>query len=131
MKLHESRPRISLSDEYIASDEPESIKCSLERIDEICTVFNAKIEQISVDVMSPFPSYGLIRAAMLRERLFRETGNYEHMVAADSLALMVRHFSRRWNHAGKIKFNLDIKAYKGQANCWILLSKIASHSDQS
>jgi hypothetical protein len=104
MTLHESRPRTSLSKEYFSSNEPESLKSSLELVHRICTVFNIRIEQVSVDAMSPFPPYGLIRGAILREQLFKETGDYSHMIAADSLTLMVRHFSRRWKNAGETNF---------------------------
>ncbi|KUJ23808.1 uncharacterized protein LY89DRAFT_726866 [Mollisia scopiformis] len=101
MTLHESRPRTSLSEEYLNCDQPESLRSSLERIHGLCTRFNARIEQVSVDAMSPFPPYGLIRAATLRHQLFKETGDYSHITAADSLTLMVKHFSKRWKRAGK------------------------------
>ncbi|CZR56104.1 uncharacterized protein PAC_05992 [Phialocephala subalpina] len=102
MTLHESRPRKSLSEDYLHCDQPESLRSSLERMHKICSVFNERIEQASVDAMSPFPPYGLIRAATLRERLFKETGDGSHMAAAESLALMVKHFSKRWKNAGKL-----------------------------
>ncbi|KAE8446351.1 hypothetical protein EG329_012100 [Mollisiaceae sp. DMI_Dod_QoI] len=101
MTLHESRLRTSLSEEYLNCDQPESLRSSLERVHRICTVFNERIDQVSIDAMSPFPPYGLIKAATLRERLFKETGDHSQMAAADSLTLMAKHFSRRWKNAGK------------------------------
>lgn len=102
MTLHESRPRISLSEDYLHCEQPESLRSSLERIHKVCSVFNERIEQVSIDAMSPFPPYGLIRAATLRDRLFKETGDDLHVAAADSLTLMVKHFSKRWKNAGKL-----------------------------
>lgn len=100
MTLHESRPRTSLADEYLKYDQPESLRSSLERVHKISTGFNTRIEQVRIGAMSPFPPQGLFKAATIRYELFKETGDYAHVAAADSLTLMVKHFSKRWKHAG-------------------------------
>lgn len=101
MTLHESRPEIALPANFNNSDMPESLKSALDRINKVSTKFNLKIQQVNSEALSPFPPYGLSKAAATQYRLWSETSDVKHLEAADSLLLMIRYFSKRWLSAGK------------------------------
>lgn len=100
MTIHESCPKSSPGANACQPPRPESLQSSLERITFISKKFNEKICQVDFEAISPFPPYGIHKAALVQSHLWRETGGLRYHEAATSLTLMVKHFSKRWKKAG-------------------------------
>ena len=100
MTIHEYRPKSSLAADASQPPQLESLQSSLERITFISKTFNEKIYQVDFEAISPFPPYGIHKAALMQRHLWRETGDLRYHEAATSLTLMVKYFSKRWTKAG-------------------------------
>jgi hypothetical protein len=105
MTLHESRPQISSAEEVSRPETPESRLSALKRLNRISTIFNEKIDQVDFEAISPFPPQGLAKACSTQYRLWRDTGEETYLRAAESLMIMIGHFSKRWMKAGKNDFS--------------------------
>jgi hypothetical protein len=71
--------------------------------------FNKDIDGVGVDAISPFPPYGLAKAASLQLRLWKETGDPTYGTAVKQLTVMLTHFSKRWGNASKLhRWNLKL-----------------------
>jgi len=105
MTLHESRPLMSSAEEVSSPETPESRLSALKRLNRISTKFNEKIDQVDFEAISPFPPQGLAKACLTQYRLWRDTGEETCLKAAESLMIMIKHFSKRWMKAGKNNFS--------------------------
>jgi hypothetical protein len=80
----------------------ESLASGLDSLQSIAEKFNTQIDEVDVNAISPFPPYGLAKAASLQLRLWKETGDPTYDSAVKRLTVMLTHFSKRWGNASKL-----------------------------
>jgi hypothetical protein len=96
MMLHKSRLPSPLSTEFL--------ELTFNRMSSVSCKFNARIDQVDVRAISPFPPHSLHLVALVQDELWRETWDPKRKEDREEFIRMLRFFGRRWGNAGEFSF---------------------------
>ena len=106
MTLHKSRP---------PSSSREFLTLTLNGLGGVCHRFVARLAQVDVQAISPFPQHSLYLAALTQDALWRETGYLSHKSERDELMKMLEFYAKRWGNASRLIPLIPYKAVLTQA----------------